>query len=948
MEMRHSENRGKMEVCDAWCDRMRDLLKMEHEEEAAATEAALGSKNSRALEAKGVRLRGLAVEGVEVGLSGRTMVKLVPKGTNAEAVLPAHRFSVGDTVMMTPMGEQDSEGSHGVVTRVKKNSVTVALNKDEQVAMQLYRLDLLADDVSYRRMVAALDQLRIEEASSLKRVLFGETVAPQFAQEAPWTPIDPGLNESQREAISLSLRARHVSVIHGPPGTGKTTTVAELIKQFLVRGERVLAVAPSNIAVDNLLEKVSSFEPEKYRPLRLGHPARLLPSVLPFAMENVLLRSVNASLCTDIRVEMRELALKQTKASDWGERKAMQNEFRQLRKDLRERERKAVDEVLRGSRVVFATLTGCADRLLRDLAEPFDVVVIDEAAQALEPACWIAMLRAKRVVLAGDHMQLPPTVTSTKAQTMGLAATLLDRVVKWFGDDVTRMLDTQYRMHETIMGFSSHELYADKLRAHASVAAHLLTELPSVVPGDEDEDDLLSFPLVFFDIAGCGLDESQEEEASSRENKGEAELVAKHVQQLLSRGVAQSDVAVITPYNAQVQLVRSLIGERFPNVEVGSVDGFQGREKEAVVISLVRSNKKGQVGFLSDFRRMNVAITRARRHCCIFGNSLTIVSDPFLKKLVDYLEQAEYISVQTGEAAEAPRVAAPVITVAAPQIAAHGQPRKLVTPAFEKEIASLLKKFYASDPKERFLHLDASYNTAQRRLVHEVAETMTAKGCLLYHRSIGEGDSRRICVSKDPFPVAEIEWIDVVVTAPKREDVVVADGKEEMANANVSDNGESVAVVEEKKRSAKVPTVQLKKKKKKKKKQAPVDLGPSLATLNDDRILDEALAKRKHGLCHFGGCSVVTSIVMVYTTCRHCANAFCTSHSLPEVHGCGDAAAKAARKEWLAKSQQAQEAAKPGAKPPLSQAKKEVLKNVLHKKLQDAQQSRAPKASKKK
>jgi ATP-dependent RNA/DNA helicase IGHMBP2 len=256
---------------------------------------------------------------------------------------------------------------------------------------------------------------------------------------------------------------------------------------------------------------------------------------------------------------MRAIQRRQEKSADWQERRALRNEFRLLRKELKVREKKAVGEVMAGARLVLATLTGCADRMLRD-TEPFDVVVIDEAAQAMEPACWIAMLKGRRVVLAGDHMQLPPTITSVAAAKAGLGKTLLDRVVAMFGDSATRMLQVQYRMHEAIMGFSSHELYTDKLVADESVRHHLLRDLERVKAraaggnGGSDDDECVQVPLLFVDTAGCHLDESQEEAGASRENQGEALLVVEHVHKLIDCGVPPSEVAVITPYNAQVKI----------------------------------------------------------------------------------------------------------------------------------------------------------------------------------------------------------------------------------------------------------------------------------------------------------------------------------------------------------------------------------------------------------
>ncbi len=308
-------------------------------------------------------------------------------------------------------------------------------------------------------------------------------------------------------------------------------------------------------------------------------------------------------------------------------------------------------------------------------------------------------------------------------------------VVNAFGDECTRMLDTQYRMHETIMRFSAKTLYGDKLKAHESVRAHLLTDVPSVIAkmedaDEEDDDDVLASPLVFFDTASCDLFESQDEETSSRSNSGEAELVCAHVEKLLKRGVAQTDIAVISPYNAQVGLIRSLIGERFPNVEIGSVDGFQGREKEAVVMSLVRSNTKGQIGFLADFRRINVAITRARRHCCLFGDSLTIGSgDPFLSALLEYLESdADYRSVFDSSRFSSRRMKSSAPLVAEPTVVLRSK----------EELSGWVEEFVKSS--SRVVEMSSKLYPAERRLLHELCEEVT--GTMIYHQSYGDGEKR--------------------------------------------------------------------------------------------------------------------------------------------------------------------------------------------------------------
>jgi predicted DNA helicase len=261
----------------------------------------------------------------------------------------------------------------------------------------------------------------------------------------------------------------------------------------------------------------------------------------------------------------------------------------------------------------------------------FDLLVIDEACQTTEPGCWIPLQRAARVVLAGDHRQLPPTVLSPEAARLGFGVSLLERVVDLYGDRVTRLLDVQYRMHERIMEFSSREFYGGELRADDSVKGHLLCDLPGVRAGPLTEE-----PVTLIDTAGAGYDEEREPDGESRLNPQEAELVAREVRALLEVGVRPEDVAVITPYSAQVRRLRELLP--VPGLEVDSVDGFQGREKEAVVLSLVRSNAEGEIGFLADVRRTNVALTRARRKLLVVGDSATLSALPFYRRLVEHFE----------------------------------------------------------------------------------------------------------------------------------------------------------------------------------------------------------------------------------------------------------------------------------------------------------------------
>ena len=485
--------------------------------------------------------------------------------------------------------------------------------------------------------------------------------------------------------------------------TGKTYTLLELLRQLvLVRNLRCLVCGPSNISVDNIVERLSPLKPA-VPIIRLGHPARLLPSVLNHSLDVLTTTSEAGGIVRDVRKEMdaKQASIKKTRNGQ--ERRKIYGDLKELRKEYREREKGCVSTLVAQSKVVLATLHGAGGQQLR--GERFDVVIIDEASQALEAACWIPLLGARKVVLAGDHLQLPPTVksvtscssssSSSSAATPALngkkdernvhpkvsgnlETTLFTRLLSLHGPAIKRMLTTQYRMHRLISSFPSTELYDGRLTPAPAVAARLLTTLPYPV---HDTDDTRE-PLIFYDTQGSDFPEAvsapsaveggsskkekaeedsgpktKEKEkkkdimlADSKCNPSEALLAARHARSLIAAGVREEDIAVITPYNAQVSLLSGLLKTAFPAVEVGSVDGFQGREKEAVVVTLVRSNVdeaggggggrgEAEVGFLAEKRRLNVAMTRPRRQLCVIGDSETVRrGSGFLKRWMRFLE----------------------------------------------------------------------------------------------------------------------------------------------------------------------------------------------------------------------------------------------------------------------------------------------------------------------
>ena len=483
-----------------------------------------------------------------------------------------------------------------------------------------------------QRQRAALEQARVlrgDRAAILRDVLLGQR-QPEFGVDRAVGALDRSLNEVQLDAVQFALSARDVGLIHGPPGTGKTTTVVEVIRQAVRRGRKVLACAPSNLAVDNIFERLLGFGE---RVVRLGHPARVLPELREHTLDLLVERHRDVRLARKLVKQamslFREAGRQRRTAPKPGERKQLRDDARSLLADARKMELQAAESILDSAAVICATTTGIDSQLLGP--RRFDLVVIDEACQSTEPGCWIPLLRGDRLVLAGDHCQLPPTVVSQEAAAEGFGTSLFERLVDHYGTGIARRLTVQYRMHQAIMDFSSRELYDGQLEAHASVREHRLCDLPGVAAAPITE-----WPLEFIDTAGAGYDEELEPDGESRLNRQEAELVARKVRELLDAGVAARDIAVISPYGAQVRLLREQLD--VPGLEIDSVDGFQGREKEAVVISLVRSNPKGEIGFLADIRRMNVAMTRARRKLLMVGDSATLGGHPFYTRLLEYCE----------------------------------------------------------------------------------------------------------------------------------------------------------------------------------------------------------------------------------------------------------------------------------------------------------------------
>ncbi|PSK35912.1 DNA polymerase alpha-associated DNA helicase A [Elsinoe australis] len=671
-----------------------DLLANEQKAEVDETALLTSTHSPSVLARAGLAITNLNVNNQKTGLGGKTVLDLGldPAVSSVSKELPQHGIRVGDIVGVAeqPKGSEkkkdrtdmEKKGVHGVVVKVMREFVVVALDKEDvDVPNGKLWLVKLANDVTYKRMnqtMTKLSKMTESEHAILARVLFGQSSPSPISDSDMKEPVewlDPSLNDSQKEAIRFALASREVALIHGPPGTGKTHTLIELILQMIRRKKRILVCGPSNISVDNIVERLA---PHRIPIVRLGHPARLLPKVLDHSLEVLTKTSDAAELVNDIRQELdaKQATIRKTKSGR--ERHAIYGDMRELRKEYRERESKCIDSLVRGSQIVLSTLHGAGSFQLKN--QNFDVVIIDEASQALEASCWIPLLGygASQVVLAGDHLQLPPTIKSsnmkvekpTKSadrekagksdkekegkevkekqgkEAVTLERTMFDRLLDLHGNKIKRMLTTQYRMHEKIMDYPSKSLYEGMLMAAEAVRQRTLAGLPYEVKESEDTEE----PLVFYDTQGGDFFEKTEDDESgiskssllgdSKSNPSEAQVVRMHVEKLVDCGVKAEDIAVITPYNGQLALLSQLLKERFPGMELGSVDGFQGREKEAVIVSLTRSNAEGEVGFLSEKRRLNVAMTRPKRHLCVIGDSETVSrGGKFLKAWMSFLEE---------------------------------------------------------------------------------------------------------------------------------------------------------------------------------------------------------------------------------------------------------------------------------------------------------------------
>ena len=550
-----------------------------------------------------------------------------------------HNFEYGKPVVFFSV-----EGENNIryfnmtasVSYVDGNRMVVAVPDNEQLidvqSAECVGIQLFFDETSYKMMFNALDKVISAKGrlGYLRDLFYSRMEAGTFSFNSLHFPY---LNSTQEDAVNKVLRAKDVAIVHGPPGTGKTTTLVEAIYETLRRENQVLVCAQSNMAVDWISEKLVD---RGINVLRIGNPSRVNDKMLSFTYERRFEAHPEYEMLWALRKAIREVRANRKS----GDRKYHQK-IERLKERATEIEVRINNDLFSEARVIACTLVGSSNRLLD--GQKFSTLFIDEAAQALEAACWIPIRRVSRVIFAGDHCQLPPTIKSYEALKAGLGKTLMERIVENKPEVVT-LLKMQYRMNEEIMRFSSDWFYNNQVESSPDVKYRSILDLDIPMTWVDTSQ------FVFPEESGISFKEEFVGESFGRINKAEAELTMMALQHYFEKigkeRIFQEriDVGVISPYRAQVQYLRRQLKNREffkpyrDLISVNTVDGFQGQERDIILISLVRANDEGQIGFLRDLRRMNVAITRARMKLIILGDASTLTRHPFYKKLYEYID----------------------------------------------------------------------------------------------------------------------------------------------------------------------------------------------------------------------------------------------------------------------------------------------------------------------
>lgn len=660
--------RGPWQKLNHYIEKNRRLVQLEREKEMERHEREIRETSGREREKMGRALLHLRGKDVGEDLGGKRMVKF-SRNRKGEK-LPENELAVGDLVMLSKKDPLRDDNPTGTVAEQTSYSTTVAFDgqPEDFLLGKGLRMDLYVNDITYQRMLEGLERLPFHFNRKLVEKLIGLSSIEEV-RGANLKLSHGDLDSSQKKAVRRGVKTNSFFCIHGPPGTGKTTTIAGVTEELVRQGEKVLATAASNTAVDNMVEFLTDRELEV---VRVGHPARVTPYLREVSLDYKIQENPKYQKSRELREEAKALqdeqgsyqfpsgryrrgmsdsqihqlakkgagsrGVSRSKIKEMSTWLKLQEEIDELYEQSQELEEEAIDEIIDDSDVVCTTNSTAGSSLLEGWT--FDVVAIDEATQATEPSCLIPINKATRVIMAGDHKQLPPTVLAEEAKDE-LQVTAFEKLVSRKGDSITEMLLTQYRMNEEIMEFSDQNFYNGKLQADSSVANHTLAGL---MPDDYTLDEPSWFSealdpeqtVSFLDTKKIEARERQRPGSTSRENPTEVKIVSRLADWLIGYLPAR-DIGIISPYDDQIDLLNSSIDEE--NLEIKTVDGFQGREKEVIIISFVRSNDGNELGFLTDIRRLNVSLTRARRKLIMVGNSGTLSTHDTYKKLIKFVKK---------------------------------------------------------------------------------------------------------------------------------------------------------------------------------------------------------------------------------------------------------------------------------------------------------------------
>lgn len=665
-----SQVREKLDEVENYLDKYEHLVELEREEEMKRHEREIKHLSGAEREKKGRAILHLRGRDQGQGLAGKFLVKFMRNYKGEE--LPENEISIGDLVMLSKNQPLNNDNPTGTVVEQTNYSVTVAF--DDKPLGFVYgkdlRMDLYVNDITFQRMLDALEELRgaAGRLDELKDKLLG--FSEMNFSKAPEVDFFNGqLNKSQQEAVKSALAAADFFLVHGPPGTGKTTTAIEILQQAVAKDQNILATADSNTAVDNIVERLVEQDVEV---LRVGHPVRVNPLLREHTLDYVIEDHPKYQQAVKLREEAYDLLDQQDehihpsgrwrrgmsnqqikslaedgkgsrgvppeKIESMAEWLKLQDEIDELFSKVERLEDEAVQELIAGADVVCSTNSTAGSEVLS--GQEFDLLVVDEATQATEPSALIPLTKAKKIVLAGDHKQLPPTILNEEAKQKGLAKSLFERLLEVHGSGIKQVLTLQYRMNQDIMNFSNRQFYDGQLEAAPAVKNWKLDDLDiELPPGDSPAEQALNCDqmIAFLDTCGMEVAEHSKKDSTSVQNEMEADLVAEIVEQVKRTGIDLKEAAVITPYQDQVELIDRLVNNE--KLEIDTVDGFQGREKEIIIFSLVRNNERNQIGFLKDVRRLNVSLTRAKKKLIIIGDSNTVTSHQVYNNLINYVEK---------------------------------------------------------------------------------------------------------------------------------------------------------------------------------------------------------------------------------------------------------------------------------------------------------------------